>query len=274
MGNMNRRSWLLLLLTFCATVLLTIAISGVIMPEEWYAPNFAQKNLSPSLRHLFGTDNLGRDMFCRTVKGLSNSILIGLLAASISSLFALFLGVLSATVGGWIDRGVNWLIDLCMGLPHTILLILISFMIGRGLQGVIIGVALTHWPALTRILRAEVLQLRSSQYIAASRRMGKSSFYIAAKHVAPHVVPQFIVGLILLFPHAILHEASITFLGFGLPIDMPAVGIILSEAMKYLSLGRWWLTVFPGVSLLAVVLMFDAVGEALRSLLDPVSSQQ
>lgn len=147
-------------------------------------------------------------------------------------------------------------------------------MIGRGLQGVIVGVALTHWPALTRVIRAEVLQIRSSQYITASRRMGNSNLYIAVRHVAPHVLPQFIVGLVLLFPHAILHEASITFLGFGLPIDMPAVGIILSEAMKYLSLGRWWLTVFPGAALLAVVLMFDAIGETLRSLLNPVSAQE
>ena len=154
------------------------------------------------------------------------------------------------------------------------ILILISLMLGKGLRGIFIGVALTHWPSLTRIIRAEVMQIRSSQYIQVSRQFGKSTFFISRNHIIPHVFPQLLVGLILLFPHAILHEASITFLGFGLPLDMPAIGVILSEAMKYLSLGRWWLTIFPGATLLIVVLMIDAIGETLRTLLNPVSAQE
>ena len=103
----------------------------------------------------------------------------------------------------------------------------------------VIGVALTHWPSLARLIRAEVIQLRESPYIQISCKLGKSSWYIARKHMLPHLVPQFIVGLVLMFPHAILHESSITFLGFGLSTEQPAIGIVLSEAMQYLITGKW-----------------------------------
>lgn len=270
----NRRTRTLILVSVMSVLLIVIAAAGALMPAELYAPNFDAKRLAPNPQHIFGTDYLGRDMFWRTIKGLSNSILIGLLAAGVSAVLALILGILSATIGGWFDYAVSWLIDLCMGLPHLVLLILISFMLGRGMRGVIIGVALTHWPSLTRVIRAEVLQLRTSQYVQAARKFGESSWFIARKHILPHVIPQFVIGLILLFPHAILHEASITFLGFGLPVDMPAIGIILSESMQYLSIGLWWLAVLPGLALLIVVMMFDGVGENLRRLIDPASSQE
>ena len=103
---------------------------------------------------------------------------------------------------------------------------------------------------------------------------GKSNLYIAMKHMVPHLLPQFIVGLVLLFPHAILHESSITFLGFGLSNEQPAIGIILSEAMKYLVTGKWWLALFPGIMLILTVVCFFTMGENLRMLLDPASAHE
>ncbi len=161
-----------------------------------------------------------------------------------------------------------------MGLPHLVLLILISFMLGRGAKGVMIGVAVTHWPELTRIVRAEVLQLRSSQYVQAAYKMGKTRFQVAKEHIIPHVLPVYLVGLVLLFPHAIMHEASITFLGFGLPAESPAIGVILSESMKHIATGKWWLAVFPGLMLLLAVLLFDVIGEDLKKLLNPTSGNE
>ena len=154
-----------------------------------------------------------------------------------------------------------------------VLLMLISFMMGKGLKGVIIGVALTHWPNLTRVIRGEVLQVRQMQYVKTSEQFGKSWFHIASGHILPHVLPQFIVGLILLFPHAILHEAGVTFLGFGLSVDTPAIGIILSEALKHIATGMWWLVFFPGVSLIAVVMLFDKLGSQIKQLMDPGTAQ-
>ena len=185
-------------------------------------------------------------MFYRTICGLSLSIKIGLMAAFLSSVIALILGSMSAIFGGWIDDAVNFCVDLCMGVPHLVLLLLISIAVGGGANGVIFGVVCTHWPGLTRIVRAEVMQIRSTQYVQVARKMGKSRLHIAMQHIVPHVFPQYIVGLVLLFPHAILHEAGVTFLGYGLSLDTPAVGIILSESMKYLATGMWWLGFFPG----------------------------
>lgn len=161
-----------------------------------------------------------------------------------------------------------------MGVPHLILLILISIAAGGGAAGVITGVAVTHWPNLTRLIRAEILQIRSAQYVQVARKMGKGPLHIALRHIVPHVFPQFAVGLILLFPHAILHEAGITFLGYGLPLDTPAMGVILAESMRHLAAGMWWLAFFPGLALLLVVQLFDVVGDSLRVFVDPHAARE
>ena len=165
----------------------------------------------------------------------------------------------------------SFCIDWIMGVPHILLLILISVALGKGLRGVAVGIALTHWPSLARVIRAEVLQLRESPYIQIAEKLGKSKGYLVRKHMLPHLLPQFFVGVVLLFPHAILHEASVTFLGFGLSSEQPAIGVILSEAMRYLVTGQWWLAVFPGALLVAVVGLFYAAGENLRKLTQPGS---
>lgn len=257
-----------------ATALIAIVISGLLLQEAATQTNFTQKSLAPSLAHPFGTDWMGRDMLARTLAGLSLSIFIGLLAASISAVIALVLGSAAALGGKRVDGVVTWLIDLLMGIPHIVLLILISFALGKGFLGVTIGVALTHWASLTRVVRAEVLQCKQSGFVACAYRLGQTKLQVAIKHMLPYVLPQFVVGLILLFPHAILHEAAITFLGFGLTPEQPAIGIILSESMSYLSAGMWWLAVFPGLALIAVVMLFDAAGSSLRRLIDPMSAQE
>ena len=129
----------------------------------------------------------------------------------------------------------------------------------------------SHWPSLARLIRAEVLQIKESPYIQIAEKLGKSKWYIARKHIIPQLLPQFIVGLILIFPHAILHESSVTFLGFGLSTEQPAIGIILSEAMKYLVTGKWWLALFPGIFLVVTVILFYVAGEGIRKLVDPSS---
>ena len=270
----NRRKRIVFYITISVIYLLTIFIVGLTMNPDKYAVDYSAKFISPSLGHLFGTDFMGRDMFWRCIKGLSNSILIGIFASVVSSFIALLFGVSSAIIGGWYDRFINWCVDLCMGIPHLILLILISFMLGRGAIGVTVAVSLTHWTGLTRLVRAEVLQVRSAQYVQAAYKMGKSKFQVAISHIIPHVLPVYLIGVVLLFPHAIMHEASITFLGFGLPAEVPAIGVILSEAMKHIATGKWWLALFPGLMLLSVVLLFDVIGENLKQLINPNSGNE
>jgi peptide/nickel transport system permease protein len=216
---------------------------------------------------------MGRDMFIRTLEGLGLSILVGGFASTISTVLTVILGLLSSA-GRSADAFVSWLVDLFLSIPHLLLIILISIGMGGGATGVIIGVALTHWPSLTRVVRAEIKQLKTQEYIHISRNLGRSKWWIATKHILPHLIPQILLGTILMFPHAILHEASVTFLGFGLSPHEPAIGIILSESMRYLSAGYWWLAFFPGLSLLIVVLAFDIIGENLGKLMNPKNAHE
>lgn len=253
------------LLVAATLVLVAIAIAGRALAGAAAATDFAQKNLAPSLAHPFGTDWMGRDMLCRTLAGLSTSVLVGVASAAVSSIVAIALAVASAFGGHRLDAAIEWFTDLVMGIPHLILLILISYAFGRGTLGVLVGVSLTHWPSLSRVLRAEMLQVSAQPFMACSRALGVSRLRLAVTHLVPHVLPQYLIGLVLLFPHAVLHEASITFLGFGLSPEEPAIGVILSEALTYLTAGAWWLAVFPGLALLAMVLLFDMVCRTVSS---------
>lgn len=267
----SRRLRMVFLLALSLLFLGVIMFLGYFWQDAAVKTDFSRKNLAPCAAYPFGTDWMGRDMFVRTIAGLSRSIRLGLLTAAISAVIAFLMGLFAAVMGKLVDSVVLMLIDLVMGIPHMLLLILISFACGRGFKGVIVGIALTHWASLARLIRGEVLQLRESQYVKIAERLGKSKFYIAFCHMAPNLVPQFVTGLILLFPHAILHEASITFLGFGLSPEEPAIVIILSESMKYLAMGKWWLALFPGMFLAAVVLLFHYIGQTACRLIDPAS---
>lgn len=264
-GAGNRRRALLGIIALAVALALVVG-AGRALWDVASQTDFAARNLAPSPAHPFGCDWMGRDMLARTLAGLSTSVLVGLVAAACSSVVACALALVAALGGRTADAAVSWLIDLVMGVPHLILLLLISYALGRGVTGVAVGVALTHWPSLARVLRAEVMQLREQPWLAAALGSGASAWHIAWGHVLPALVPQLLVGTVVAFPHAILHEASITFLGFGLPPELPAIGVILSESMQYLSAGYWWLAVLPGAALLAVVLAFAGLGSLVRAL--------
>ncbi len=269
----RRRRAIALAITLGAIIVVTL-VAGLAMPSDFYASDFSQKQQAPNAAHWFGTDFLGHDMFCFSIRGLALSIVIGLFASAVSGFVALLLGSISAICGGWVDKAVLWLADLLMSIPHMVMLLLISFSVGGGTFGVVLAVALTHWPSLTRVIRAEVLRIRTGEFVAASRAVGKSNLWIAWHHVVPNVMPQFIVGTILLFPHAILHESALTFLGFGLPLDSPAIGAILSSSMKYLATGAWWLALFPGLMMVAIVLLTFTLGDEIKQLTDPHTVQE
>lgn len=270
----NMRTKMMLSFTISVSIiLLTILISYLLSPANLIT-DFTKKSLSPNLQHPFGTDWLGRDMFTRTLKGLRLSLFVGFLGAAVGALIATVLGIAAATLGKKVDSVISWLVDMFIGMPHLIFIILISFAVGGGIRGVVFGVAFTHWPSLTRVIRGEVYAIKSCEYIQISRNLGKSNWYIARKHILPHILPQIMVGFLLLFPHAIIHEASITFLGFGLSVQTPSIGLILSEAVKHISIGDWWLAIFPGLILVCVVKSFDNIGEHFRVLINPTSANE
>lgn len=272
-AKMNLRTKTLLTIGLTVFVLVAVVITSLFINSADITTNFNAMNQPPSFEHLFGTDWMGRDMFTRTLKGLGLSVQIGAGASILSSIIAIILAFVGS-VNSKLDSFIAWLVDLFLSVPHILLIILISIGLGGGAFGVTMGVAFTHWTSLTRVLRAEIKQINTSEFVKLSQRFGKSKMWIAKKHILPLVITQIIVGTILIFPHAIMHEASVTFLGFGLSPHEPAIGIILSESMKYLATGDWWLALFPGLALLIIVLLFDIAGENIKKMLDPTSANE
>ena len=270
----NLRSKFLFSFSLSIGIIAVALLLSYLLGNDNLATNFSKKSLPPSWEHLFGTDWLGRDMLTRTLKGLRLSLVVGFIGALVGACIATVLGIMAATLGRKTDATISWLVDMFIGMPHLVFIILISFMVGGGIKGVILGVGLTHWPSLTRIIRNEVLIIKNNEYIKLSKNFGKAKTFIVFGHILPHILPQIMVGFLLLFPHAIIHEAAITFLGFGLSVQTPSIGLILSEAVKHISIGDWWLAVFPGLLLIMVVKCFDSIGEQFRMLINPNSANQ
>lgn len=266
---MTRTKRAKLLVSATIAIIILILVFGTLSGEKAVVTDFGAKNLSPSAEHIFGTDWLGRDMLSRTLKGLSLSVVTGMAASAVSALMALIIGGLGASGGKRTDAVLGMLTDACMGLPHILLMLLISLALGGGTSGAATAVALTHWPGLSRVIRGEILQLKESLYIKIASKLGSSPMNIFRKHYIVHLLPQLVTGTVLAFPHAVIHESSLTFLGFGPGSGEPAIGVILSESMQYLMTGTWWLALFPGVSLAALTMLLFAAGNSARVLLLP-----
>lgn len=267
----NRRKNLFTFVMISAVAIIAVYIAGILIPEQ--SGNYLEAYLPPSASHVFGTDALGRDVFWRTIKGMSSSMTIGVAASLISALIAVPVGAAAAGSKA-ADAVISRVIDLFMSVPHIILVLLISFALGKGFYGLLVGIAATHWCSLARIIRSETLQIRSCEYVAIAGKLGRSQKWIFLHHIMPNILPQMIVGIVLTFPHAVLHEAAVSFLGFGLSPEQSSIGMILSESMEYLSAGMWWSAVFPGLVLIAIVLLIDKIGDGIRLMADPYSAQE
>lgn len=269
--GLDRRRRTLIFLALSVLVVAAVLVAGALAEEAARTTALADRSAPPSAAHWFGTDWLGRDVLARVLAGLRLSLVVGTSATAVSAVIALVLAC-AATVGGpRVDAAVGWLVDLFLALPHLVLLVLLAFALGGGTQAVVVAVAVTHWPTLTRVLRGQARQVVGSDYVAVAAQLGRGRWWIAREHVARHLVGHFLVGTVLLFPHAILHEAALSFLGLGVDPAEPSIGVLLAESMRFLSAGAWWLAVLPGVCLLLVVKAVDGIGENLRALLDPRS---
>lgn len=257
----TRKSYRLTLL-MAAAVLLMIG-GGSVLPDSLMAVNPAQRSLPPSWQHWLGTDLLGRDVAARTLAGLAQSLQVGLLAAGLSTLLAIMMGVMAA-LSRPMDRLISSLIDMMLGIPHFVLLIMVAYAFGGGTVGVMWAVALTHWPRLARLLRHEASTLAQADYVQVSRSLGRSRLWVAQHHLIPHLMPQWIAGFVMIFPHAILHEAGLSFIGLGIEPHLPSIGVMLANSLNALLAGNWWLVLAPGLGLMLVALGFERLGERLR----------
>ncbi|MGW2481622.1 ABC transporter permease [Streptomyces sp. NPDC001571] len=256
-----------------AAVLAAVVLAVVLVPPlvqlDEQAVDLARRLQPPSWSHPFGTDDVGRDLLLRCVYGLRVSLMVGVVAALAATLIGTAVGALAGAFGGWTDRVLMRLVDTFSSVPHLLLGIFVVAMFRPGVWPVVVSVALTHWLSTARIVRSEILSLRSRPFIDAAISGGASRWRVAVRHLLPGVVPQAALAAVLMVPHAMWHESALSFLGLGLPAHQASLGNLVQSARGSLLAGDWWPTLFPGLLLITPTLAIAGLAGAWRERLSP-----
>ncbi|WP_435856846.1 ABC transporter permease [Streptomyces parvulus] len=271
-GAARRSTRALRLRTSAALLALTVLAVLLVPPLvqlDQQAVDLAVKLRPPSPEHPFGTDDVGRDLLLRCVYGLRVSLLVGVAAALTATVVGTAVGATAGALGGWVDRGVMRVVDTVSSVPHLLLGIFIVAMFRPGVWPVVVSVALTHWLSTARIVRAEVLSLRSRPYVDAAVSGGASRWRVAVRHLLPGVLPQAALAAVLMVPHAMWHESALSFLGLGLPTHTASLGNLIQEARGSLLAGQWWPTLFPGLFIIVPTLAVAGLAGAWRERINP-----
>lgn len=242
-------------------------IGGPISGHSYSETNLINANKSPSLDHWFGTDNLGRDIFSRTWYGAKISLFIGLMAALIDLVIGVIWGVVSGYFGGKVDEYMMRIADILYGVPYLLVVILLMVIMPQGLWTLILAMTITGWINMARIVRGQVLQLKSEEYITASRSLGASSIRIMVKHLLPNTLGPILVTLTLTIPTAIFTEAFLSYLGLGVPAPLASWGTMSSDALPALKYP--FQLFFPSLFICLSMLSFNIIGDGLRDAIDP-----
>jgi peptide/nickel transport system permease protein len=257
-----------------AVIVLAVLLVPPLVQLDQQAVDLAAKLQPPSLAHPFGTDDVGRDLLLRCVYGLRVSLLVGVVAAVVSTVVGTAVGAVAGAFGGWADRLLMRLVDVFASVPHLLLGIFIVAMFRPGVWPVVVSVALTHWLSTARIVRAEILSLRSRPYVDAAISGGASRYRVAVRHLLPGVLPQAGLAAVLMVPHAVWHESALSFLGLGLPTHQASLGTLVQSARGSLLAGDWWPTLFPGLCAVAATLAIAGLAGAWRERLNPRSRSE
>lgn len=268
-----RRSTHTLRLRVSATLVAVTVLAVLLVPPlvrlDQQSVDLAAKLLPPSWDHPFGTDDVGRDLLLRCVYGLRVSLLVGVVAALTATVIGTAVGATAGALGGWADRAVMRLVDTLSSVPHLLLGVFIVAMFRPGVWPVVISVALTHWLSTARIVRAEVLSLRSRPHLDAAVSGGASRWRVTVRHLLPAVLPQAGLAAVLMVPHAMWHESALSFLGLGLPAHTASLGTLIQGARGSLLAGQWWPTLFPGLFLIVPTLAVAGLAGVWRERISP-----
>jgi peptide/nickel transport system permease protein len=254
-------------------IVIVMFVAGAFAP--WIAPydpeenNFTAMMQAPSLAHLLGTDQLGRDIFSRLVHGARTAMLVGFSAAIVGGLIGLVLGVASAYFGGWFDLVFQRVLDVLMAFPLIILALAVVSVFGTGVFNVIVAITIPLVPRCARVVRASALAVREIPYVDAARALGFSHARIVLRHMVPNVVAPFLILLSAFVGQAILAEASLSYLGLGVQEPVAAWGLMLQGGAEEYATTAPWIAVFPGLAIVLAVLGISLFGDALRDAVDP-----
>ncbi len=259
--------------TLGGAIVLVLLIVGILSPvisthdvnrveiTAWFAP--------PSMEHFLGTDHLGRDIYSRIIFGARISVVVGLTAAAINVVVAVLIGVLSGYISGKFDLVLQRFVDAWFAFPYLIILLTVMSMVGRGLTQIIVVLGISYGIGNSRVLRSAVISIKENDYFLAAKAIGSPWLFTLAKHILPNIMAPIIIIFTISIGGIILAEASLSFLGFGLPLGTPSWGAMLSwEGRREMETAPQ-LALYPGLSLAAVVYGVNMFGDAMRDLLDP-----
>ena len=254
-------------LTFLVLLASLSLLAGFIAP---YSPLEQSMDIlvPPSAQHLLGTDDLGRDVFSRLVHGGPMTLYASFLAVCIGTLIGLPIGVLAGYIGGWVDTAVSRMIDTILSCPSIVLAIAVTGALGIGLTNSMIAVGIVFSPGLARLIRVQTMIVKGELYVDAARTFGMTTTRVIFRHILPNAIQPVIVQITLLLATALLAEASLSFLGLGVQPPQPSWGQMLARAYSYMEIAPEQMYA-PGLAILFTALAFNALGESLRSLLDP-----
>jgi peptide/nickel transport system permease protein len=219
--------------------------------------------------YVLGTDGQGRDMLSAIFYGLRVSLSVGLASGVIALAIGALLGVLAAYVGGRFEQFLMRIVDIQLGFPAILVALILIAVLGKGVDKVIIALVTVQWAYYARTARSAALVERNKEYIEAARALGFSGVRIVLKHLLPNAMPPLIVVGTVQVAHAIALEATLSFLGLGLPTTEPSLGLLIANGYEYLLSGKYWISVYPGVALLVTILSINLVGDQLRDVLNP-----
>ena len=252
-------------------ILVIMAIFGPIIFTRFtfYSQDFAVKNLRPNAVHWFGTDTMGRDLFTRTWYGARVSLFIGLMAAFIDLSIGVLYGGISGLKGGRVDIIMMRISEVIYSIPYLLVVILVSVFLPRGLMSIIFAMTITGWLQMGRLVRGQVLLLKEHEYVQASKIMGAKSGWILQKHLIPNTMGPILVNMTLTIPAAIFAEATLSFLGLGVPPPLASWGTMASDALESLLVGNSYQLLIPAFFISVTMLAFNVLGDGLRDALDP-----